>query len=105
MIDSTTKSVNKILIRLTNERWKHITYSHKEINFTNFKNVLGVVEKPDMVLVGDSDELLAVSKISRRKQWFVVVYKEGKDDGFVITAYVTSDIKWLLKRKVKWIKK
>jgi len=66
---------------------------------------LGVVEKPDMVLLGDCDELLAVSKISRRKQWLVVVYKEDKNDGFVITAYVTSDIKWLLKRKVKWIKK
>lgn len=105
MVIFTARSINKVLIRLTDERWKHITYSHKEISFTSFKDVLKVVEKPDMVLTGDFDELLAVSKVSRRKQWLVVVYKEGKKDGFIITAYVTSDIKWLLKRKIIWIKK
>lgn len=98
-------SINKVLIRLTDERWKHITYSHKEISLTNFKDVLGVIEKPNMVLAGDFDELLAVLEISRRKQWFVVVYKEGKKDGFIITAYVTTDVKWLLKRKIIWIRK
>ena len=78
---------------------------YKEIGFTSFKDVLKTVEKPYMILAGDFDELLAVSKISRRKRWLVVVYKEGKKDGFIITAYITSDIKWLLKRKMIWIKK
>lgn len=37
--------------------------------------------------------------------WFVVVYKEvNKDDGFIITSYLTTDMKWLLKREMIWNK-
>lgn len=38
-------------------------------------------------------------------KWFVVVYKEvNKTDGFIVTAYFTSDIKWLLKKEIIWEK-
>jgi len=57
-----------------------------------------------MILEGDADELLAVKK-TRKKMWFVVVYKEiNQKDGFILTAYITTDEKWLFKRKVLWNK-
>lgn len=37
-----------------------------------------------------------------KKAWLVVVYKEEIADGFVITAYITTDIKWLFNRKIIW---
>lgn len=99
-----SKSVNGIQIRLTDERWRHIVYSHIEIGSLGTERVLQTVEDPDVILKGDLDELLAARKV-RKKLWLVVVYKEAKDDGFVITSYVTTDIKWLLKRKIIWNKK
>ncbi|MDP1722134.1 MAG: hypothetical protein Q8L37_02900 [Candidatus Gottesmanbacteria bacterium] len=48
---------------------------------------------------------LAVRKQPRRKNWIVIVYKErDATDGFVLTAYVTTDFRWLLKRKILWSK-
>lgn len=37
--------------------------------------------------------------------WIVVVYKEmSKTDGFVITAYMTTDSRWLFQREIVWSK-
>lgn len=105
MILGSAISKNKVAIRLTDERWFHITYSHKEIDPKDLKVVLSVVEDPDIILAGDSDELLAVKKRTRRRDWFVVVYKElNSTDGFIITAYLTTNVRWLLKRKIIWSK-
>lgn len=105
MMVNTAVSRSGVSIRLTEERWFHIIYSHREINLADYTETLAVVENPDFILKGDKEELLAVKKRSRRKEWFVVVYKEvNKNDGFVITAYLTTDIRWLLKREVIWSK-
>lgn len=105
MIIGTALSKNGIKIRLTEERWLHIIYSHKEIDPADFSEALDVVENPDFILKGDEEELLAVKKRARRKEWFVVIYKEiNKDDGFIITSYLTTDMKWLLKREIIWNK-
>lgn len=96
-------STNNINIRLTSERWLHITYSHKEINPDKPELVLETIENPDAVLQGDKEEKLAVKQISSRK-WLVVIYKEEKPTGFVITAYITTDNKWLFRRKIIWSK-
>lgn len=105
MVIGTALSKNSIKIRLTEERWLHITYSHKEIDFTDFTDALEAIEDPDFILKGDEEELLAVKKRAGRNVWFVVVFKEvNKDDGFVITAYLTTDMKWLLKREIIWNK-
>lgn len=105
MIMGMAISKNKVTIRLTEERWFHITYSHKEIDPKYFNVALSAVGNPDIILVGDSDELLAVKKRARRRDWFVVVYKEiNSKDGFIITAYLTTNVRWLLKRKIIWSK-
>lgn len=100
-------SISKVKIRLTGERWLHIITSHKEVDPSDYTLILEVIENPDFVLKGNVDkELLAVKKPSRRKYWFVIVYKETSTKvGFVITAYITSDIRWLLRRKIIWSKK
>ncbi len=105
MILGTARSKNGATIRLTDERWLHITYSHKEIDADAVPIVLQTIKSPDVVFRGDQGELLAVKKQPRRKNWIVVVYKESDaTDGFVLTAYVTTDFRWLLKRKIVWNK-
>lgn len=99
-------SQNGISIRLTQERWMHITYSHPEIDPRHHASILQVIEQPDFILTGDKDELLAVQK-SGRKKWIVVVYKDketGNRDGFILTVYITTDVRWLLKREILWSK-
>ena len=101
MAIGTAVSVNKKKIRLTTERWFHISQNHPEIAGDAF-TVLEVVDDPDWVLEGLKDESLAVKKVGRK--YFVTVYKEEKKDGFVLTAFITKHKKWLFKRKVIWKK-
>lgn len=102
----TAVSKNGVTIRLTDERWLHIITSHKEIDPLDFERVLNAIENPDIVFSGDTGELLAVKKIPGSSKWFVVVYKErSKTDGFVLTTYMTTDYRWLFKRRVIWSKK
>lgn len=101
MVLATAKSKNNITIRLTDERFGHITYSHKEIGITDYKLIALTIENPIAIFEGNSGELLATAKFDKNK-WIVVVYKELKSDGFVITTYITTDFKWLLKRKIIW---
>lgn len=105
MIIGIAKSIAGVKIRLTQERWLHIITSHLEIDPKEYKMVLDVVESPDVILRGDTGELLAVKKQSRKRVWNVVVYKEiNKEDGFIVTGYLTSDNNWLFKREIIWNK-
>lgn len=105
MVIGTAISKNGTTIRLTDERWFHIIYSHREIDVTDFTTVMDTIENPDLILKGNKGELLAVKRRGRRKEWFVVVYKElSKKDGFVLTAYITTNSHWLLKREIIWNK-
>ena len=105
MILATAKSKNNVLIRLTNERWKHIIFYHKEFTLKDFKTVLRIVESPSVIFLGAKGELLAATRY-RKKKWVVVVYREvGKKDGFILTAYFVTDIKWLFRKKIVWTKK
>lgn len=97
-------SKNSIPIRLTQERWYHITTSHKEINPDGFSSILDVVVDPDLILKGDVGELLAVKR-GLDERWLVVAYKENSaTDGFIITAYLTTDSRWLFQRETLWNK-
>jgi hypothetical protein len=50
------------------------------------------------------EELLAVKEIEKDKL-LIVVYKEIKNkDGFVITAFISKKINYLLNKKVTWKK-
>lgn len=94
-------SVNQVPIRLTSERWVHIVENHDDLA-GRFHEVLEAVAEPDMVLEGKDRELLAVR--IREPLALIVVYKETvKTDGFVITAFQTSNPDYLTKgRATLW---
>ncbi len=79
-------SVNGAPIRLTYERWYHITENHDDLA-SHFHDVLEAIQKPDFVVRGNKGSLKATRNIGKKK-WLIVIYKEvSKRDGFVITAY------------------
>lgn len=87
---------------MTGERWSHIVENHNDMA-GHYYDVLEAVSNPTWVFEGDEDELWAVKLISRRKA-FLVIYKESEkqNDGFIITAFITTKIKKLLKRRILW---
>lgn len=96
------KSVNGVPIRLTDERWVHIVENHDDLSGMAFE-VLTAVSEPDFIAKGWRDELLAVRKINR--QHLVVIYKEANSrDGFIITAFTTTRIHQIKRRKIIWQK-
>lgn len=105
MILTTAISKNGTLIRLTKERWQHILLTHQEINSDDFSEIIKIIAYPDFILKGNKREFLAVKKKPRKKVWLVVPYREvSQEDGFVLTAYFTSDLFWLLKKEIIWNK-
>ena len=89
-----------VRIRLTETQWTHIIESHSELIELR-SEILETVERADTVLAGGEDELLAVRERIPGK-WIVVVYKELNDDGFIITAYLTSKEGPLRRRRQLW---
>ena len=95
-------SKNNVPIRLTDERWAHIVEEHCELAGMRLE-VLETVETPSRILAGGEGELLAVREIVTGK-YFVVVYRELENDGFIITAFITSKTKSLNRRNQLWPK-
>jgi hypothetical protein len=95
-------SVNKVPIRLTDERWMHIVENHDDMAGYYFE-VLEVVANPDVIVKGYEDEFWAVKRFTARKA-MLVIYKERKreKDGFIITAFFTSKINKVMKRDILW---
>ncbi len=98
----TTHSVNNIPIRLTDERWNHIVENHDDMA-GYYYDVLESVSNPTWVMEGDQDDLWAVKLISKTKA-ILVIFKEDKEinDGFIITAFITTKLNKVLKRKFIW---
>ena len=95
------RSVNGTPIRLSDERWRHIVEHHDDLA-GHFHNVLETIESPDAVYEGDAGELLAVTERGMPRA-LVVVYREvAADDGFVITAFFTSRIRQIERRRLVW---
>ncbi len=96
-------SKNNHKIRLTTERWFHITEGHSELAGYFFE-ILDAVQNPDFIFEGNEKELLAIKMISDGRH-LVVVYKELNDnDGFVITSFLTSKINSIKNKKLIWEK-
>lgn len=96
-------SKNGSSIRLTEERWAHISEEHGELADLQ-SDVLSAVGGPERVLAGRAGEFLAVRALEDEK-WMVVVYREIEDDredGFIITAFLTSKKRQLDKREQIW---
>jgi hypothetical protein len=91
-----------VAIRLTPERWMHITEEHSELAGMRLE-VLATISAPLRILAGFQEELLALSEIESGK-YLVVVYRElaGEEDGFVITAFMTRRLTSLNRRKQVW---
>ncbi len=97
------KSKNGVPVRLTDERWMHITKSHPEMA-TQRDRVLETIEDPEMIQTGDYGELLAIrfyESTPLTKKYLVVPYREvAPDDGFVVTAYYTR--RPSSEREIRW---
>jgi len=95
-------SINNIPIRLTRERWFHITENHDDLA-GYYDDVLQTVENPDIVIQGYGGAIIAIRGMGK-KRYLGVIYKEfvDKKDGFIISAYFTSKID---RRKIIWPKK
>jgi hypothetical protein len=65
------------------------------------EEVLQAVADASRVYAGNSGELLGL-KETRQGKWLVVVYRELRDDGFVITAFLTRRRASLERRKQLW---
>jgi hypothetical protein len=95
----TTLSRQGVRIRLTDERWAHIAEEHAEMAGLRLE-VLETLALAEVVRQGGQGELLAVRTYEAKKM--VVVYKELGEDGFIITAFITSKDQYLVKRKQVW---
>jgi len=93
-------SKNGVPIRLTAERWTHITEEHAELSGRR-ADLLQTLAEPQRILLGQRGELLALREWESGK-WLVVVYREFSDDGFVITAFSTRRVRALEKRTRVW---
>ena len=96
----TALSKDGFVIRLTDERWLHITEEHCEMAGLRLE-VLEAIGEPDRILAGTGGELLAVRAQSDGKL-LVAVYRELVHDGFVITAFLTRRVASLTRRKQLW---
>ena len=96
----TVTSIGGVPIRLTDERWSHITEEHSELAGMRFE-ILETVEQPELVYGGRSGELFAVREIEPGKL-LIVVYRELIEDGFIITAFFTRRARSLEGRKLIW---
>ncbi len=96
----TIHSVHGVPIRLTDERWTHITEEHTELAGLRL-DVLEAVATPERILAGGAGEQLAV-KTQPDGKTLVVVYREFTQDGFIITAFLTRRLNTLDRRRQLW---
>jgi hypothetical protein len=99
-LEASAFSKNGIPIRLSDERWAHITEEHGELAGLR-QEVMEAIAQPERVMAGGAGELLALRQTEPGK-WLVAVYREFKDDGFVITAFLTRRRAALERRKQLW---
>jgi len=94
-------SVNNVPIRLTEERWLHITEEHSEMA-GYYYDAIETISSPDAVFAGKSGACIALKTLSTGKS-IVVIYREtNSEDGFVITAFITNKRKQFERRVKLW---
>ena len=98
----TSTSVNNVPIRLSSERWEHISQNHPECAGYLY-DILNTVQSPYTIYSGKQGECIAVKKFENADKYLAVVYREvDKNDGFIITAFLTKRLKWLETRRKIW---
>lgn len=96
----TVLSKNAIPVRLTDTQWAHVLEGHPELTGMR-SDVHDAVQSAERVLQGGDGELLAVKEWEPGK-WLVVAYRELNNDGFIITAFLTSKERSLQRRRQLW---
>lgn len=92
------RSLNGVPIRFTDERWEHIVASHEDLE-DYYNDCLETIERPELVMSGNSGSLIAVRGYGRNR-YLLVIYREvSADDGYVITAFFAGRIN---RRKIIW---
>jgi hypothetical protein len=82
------RSVNGVPIRLTGERWSHIVENNDDLA-GRMDEVLDTIADPVWVSRGYGGALVAWRSHGQGR-WLGVFYREvGKQDGFVLTAFIT----------------
>lgn len=90
------------LIRLSNERWIHITESHPEMG--DYKNeLIDTIQNPDEIFFSDfTDQYIFVKNFKEFITDNLFIYlKIQQQDTYVITAFPISN-KRLSRLKKKW---
>jgi len=70
-VEETARSQNGVVIRLTDERWAHITEEHCELAGMRL-DVLDTIAHPERIFEGREGELFAVRGIETG-EWLVVI--------------------------------
>ena len=95
-------SKNGVPIRLTSERWLHITTGHPEMA-DYYYDILSTIEEPDVIYQGDQSARIGVKELPNTNKVVAVIYKETNNtDGFVITAYLTKKMQTFQTKKIIW---
>ena len=92
------KDANGKHIRLSKERWAHITQEHQDIK--GVEDIKEVLLQPTVIRPSDSDpdHVKWFYKFDKEEKLYLLVsVKYLNGEGFIITAYYTTRIKW--KRK------
>ncbi len=94
------RSNNNVPIRLTDERWAHITEEHSELAGMRY-DILETLASPEKVYKAITGERFAVRENEASKV-LIVVYREFESDGFVITAFLTRRMNAFASRELVW---
>ena len=96
-------SKHGVPIRLPADRWLHIVEHHDDL--AGYRDgVLETIEAPEEIARGKTGERLALKSMEGRT--LVVVYREtSRTDGFVITAFFTTQPDRIRKRGLVWQKR
>ncbi len=100
-----TRSISGKTILITVKQWFHIVESH-DYMAGNMDKIMETVNTPDYVVGGSRDELLAVkhyAKTNISNKHCVVAYREN-EEGFIITAFMTSKPETIRDKGVIWPK-
>ncbi|HEV7473142.1 MAG TPA: hypothetical protein VGN90_03780 [Pyrinomonadaceae bacterium] len=91
MILETVYSLNNAPIRLTEERWRHILEAHPYMG-RYYEDMLDAVNEPEYIFHGHRGSLIAVVTLSKKRILHVMYRELGREDGFIITAYVKTSL-------------
>lgn len=100
-------SENNVPIRLTYRQWAHIVENHDYMSGC-MHIVPETVADPDVIVQGKSGEMIALRHYEKTvisEKHAVPVYREvSPEDGFVITAFMTSAPDKIIRKGVVWRK-